>query len=138
MMKCEWWMKSDAVFCAHACIPPKVGICPRFVVTSFGGLSTGQCHERDFTRYVQPLHIVAGPCGWMTFDKYARHDGESTHAAHATSHHPQIEHLSAAPQLSGQESHTRPRRKAGRGRLRQRYTPKFPPTVRSPETKSRG
>lgn len=57
---------SDGV-CAHQCIPPMVGPCPRTIPVFFGRLEAGRCPEAGYPFFVRNVSILAGPCGTMEF-----------------------------------------------------------------------
>ena len=69
---CEYYHKIADDECADACIPPSVGLCPRSLVVSGGNLEAGECAEIGYAVADGTEDVTAGPCGEITFDKYAK------------------------------------------------------------------
>ena len=57
--------------CAEAALPARVGRCPRSVPVFFGRLAPGTCAELGFRVPAGVKRVLAGPCGWLSFDLFA-------------------------------------------------------------------
>ena len=62
---CVWSHRREGPTCAHACLAPMIGPCPRAIVTLFGRLQHGTCPP--WARG-EPMTVQAGPCGPIVFD----------------------------------------------------------------------
>ena len=67
---CESYRKVTNGECADACIDSTVGICPRSIVVSAGGLDAGKCADISYTVADGAIDQKAGPCGTLHFNKY--------------------------------------------------------------------
>jgi len=56
--------------CADACIDSTVGICPRSIVVSAGGLDAGKCADVGYAVADGSIDQQAGPCGTIHFNQY--------------------------------------------------------------------
>jgi hypothetical protein len=52
--------------CAEACVPEKLGFCPRSLVVSKGGLSAGTCKSLGYTVDQGEKDQACGPCGTVS------------------------------------------------------------------------
>jgi len=69
---CTTYNKIADGMCAEDCLPSMVGICPVGLVVKAGGLSTGSCASLGYTKLAGSISQKAGPCGTLTFKKYAK------------------------------------------------------------------
>ena len=67
---CTWYHRADGIYCAHACLPNKIGICPVSIVQLFGRLKRGACNMIKYPQYDTPFDVQAGPCGVLTFTTF--------------------------------------------------------------------
>ena len=58
--------------CADDCLGSSVGICPRSIVVSTGGLEAGACKDIQYTVADGTTSQKAGPCGTLSFNKWKK------------------------------------------------------------------
>lgn len=84
---CRFYRRTQDNLCAHQCIEPFVGPCPRWVPTSIGMLQEGTCENVGYPIFVKNISIFAGPCGNMEFSLFSpvkeTNDKENTPYLHA-------------------------------------------------------
>lgn len=68
---CRFYRRTQNDVCAHRCIEPFVGPCPRWVPTSIGMLQRGTCETIGYPVFVRNMSIFAGPCGTMEFSLFS-------------------------------------------------------------------
>jgi hypothetical protein len=56
--------------CADTLLPSHVNACPRNVVVLFGRLEPGTCPDAGYVVPAGQHRVLAGPCGYITFDVY--------------------------------------------------------------------
>lgn len=69
---CATYRKIVDAECADACLPDPVGICPRSIVVSSGGLDGGACKDLNYTQADGTTSQSAGPCGTLNFNKWKK------------------------------------------------------------------
>ena len=69
---CQDYFKIVNGTCAQACLGKSVGICPIGIVKSFGSLKPGDCLTSGYSVKNGTVDKVAGPCGRIRFDTYAK------------------------------------------------------------------
>lgn len=69
---CEDYRKVTDGVCADTCLPAQVGICPRDIIITTGGLEGGTCKVAGYTVDKGPISQKAGPCGTLVFEQYAK------------------------------------------------------------------
>lgn len=69
-LDCANYRKVTSGDCADACLASTIGICPRSIVVSAGGLDSGLCKDLDYTVADGSTDQKAGPCGTLHFNKY--------------------------------------------------------------------
>lgn len=69
---CATYRKIVDAECADACLPDRIGICPRSIVVSSGGLDGGACKDLDYTQADGTTRRSAGPCGALNFNKWTK------------------------------------------------------------------
>ena len=67
---------SDGV-CAEDCLGSMVGICPVALVVKGGSLKKLSCASQGYTKPDGTISQKAGPCGTLTFQKYAKQSVEN-------------------------------------------------------------
>jgi len=67
---CEDYRKISNGECADSCVDSFVGVCPRSLVVSAGGLDSGKCSDVGYTVADGSISQQAGPCGTIAFNKY--------------------------------------------------------------------
>jgi len=67
---CESYRKISNGECADSCIDATVGVCPRSLIVSTGGLEAGLCKDISYTVADGTIDQKAGPCGKIKFNKY--------------------------------------------------------------------
>jgi hypothetical protein len=69
---CTTYRKVTNGECAEACLGSTVGACPVSLVVKFGKLDKGICADAGYTKSDGSIAQKAGPCGTITFKKYAK------------------------------------------------------------------
>lgn len=69
---CETYRKVVDAVCADSCIGNFVGLCPRALVVSQGGLDAGNCQDEGYSVADGSLDQKAGPCGTLHFLQYTK------------------------------------------------------------------
>mmetsp|Transcript_43616 Transcript_43616/g.120690 ORF Transcript_43616/g.120690 Transcript_43616/m.120690 type:complete len:217 (-) Transcript_43616:143-793(-) len=67
---CQPYYRIDNEFCSETCLGSRLGLCPRRIIVSNGGLTEGTCPEVVDTRFdvpAPPSQQKAGPCGSLDF-----------------------------------------------------------------------
>ncbi len=82
---CETVRKVVGAECAQTCLGDTLGLCPRDLIISAGGLDTGSCKSVGFTAPDGKMSKQAGPCGSLTFDQYKKGSAASTSGTSSTS-----------------------------------------------------
>ena len=67
---CQDYRKISNGECADSCIDSFVGVCPRSLVVSAGGLDSGKCSDVGYAVADGSISQQAGPCGTIEFNKY--------------------------------------------------------------------
>ena len=71
---CEYYRKVQDPNCGDICLPAKIGVCPRSIVVSTGGLEAGKCADKGYTVDKGEQDQKAGPCGTLKIEKWAKAD----------------------------------------------------------------
>ncbi len=58
--------------CGDVCLPSKIGVCPRSIVVSKGGLEAGKCADKGYTVDKGEQDQKAGPCGTLKLELWAK------------------------------------------------------------------
>lgn len=69
---CEYYNKVTSGVCADDCVPATLGLCPRSLIVTEGGLTAGTCKSLGYTVDKGELDQKAGPCGTLKFEQYAK------------------------------------------------------------------
>lgn len=69
---CDSYNRVADGVCADTCLGDFVGLCPRSLIVSKGGLSAGSCSSLGYTDAAGTLKQAAGPCGTLDFNKYTK------------------------------------------------------------------
>ena len=69
---CDNYRKVVDAVCADSCIGNFVGLCPRSLVVSQGGLDAGSCEDAGYSVADGSMDQKAGPCGTLHFLQYTK------------------------------------------------------------------
>merc|ERR1712228_408239 len=67
---CDNYRRIDNGACADSCVPGSLGVCPRSIIISMGGLEAGTCSQAGYTVPKGEFEQKAGPCGTLKFKSY--------------------------------------------------------------------
>merc|ERR1719382_1692562 len=67
---CDTYRRIDNGACADSCVPGSLGVCPRSIIISMGGLEAGTCSQAGYTVPTGEFEQKAGPCGTLKFKAY--------------------------------------------------------------------
>merc|ERR1712000_170218 len=71
---CQYYRKVQDPSCGDICLPSQIGVCPRSIVVSTGGLEAGKCADKGYTVDKGEQDQEAGPCGTLKIELWAKAD----------------------------------------------------------------
>ncbi len=71
---CQYYRKVQDPACGDICLPSQIGVCPRSIVVSTGGLEAGKCADKGYTVDKGEQDQEAGPCGTLKIELWAKAD----------------------------------------------------------------